>query len=155
MKPTTILLLLFPAVLLFACKEQEKKATNPSLPLTGTWQLISGTTITAGVPTVTDYTKSQRMIKIINNSHFSFLRHDINLPKDSANNFDAGGGSYTLAGDQYTEHLDFYKDRNWEGKTFAFTVTINNDTLVQRGIEKVENAGIEREIIEKYVRAKE
>jgi hypothetical protein len=153
MKPT-LLLLLFSATLLFSCQQREKKATT-SLPLTGTWQLISGTTITAGVPTVTDYTKNQQMIKIINNSHFSFLKHDINIPKDSANNFDAGGGSYTLAGDQYTEHLDFYKDRNWEGKTFSFTVSINNDTLVQRGIEKVEKAGIEREIIEKYIRLKE
>jgi hypothetical protein len=59
-----------------------------------------------------------------------------------------------LSGDQYTEHLDYYSDRNWEGKTFQFTVSINNDTLVQRGIEKVEKEGIDQEIIERYVRAK-
>jgi hypothetical protein len=121
-------------------------------PLNGTWQLISGTTITKGVSSVTDYTKGQRMIKIINDSHFAFMQHDLNAPKDSSNNFDAGGGSYTLTGDQYTEHLDYYKDRNWEGKPFTFTVTIQNDTLTQKGIEKVEKEGIDRIIIEKYVR---
>ena len=92
------------------------------------------------------------MIKIINNSHFAFMQHDLNTPKDSSNNFDAGGGRYTLTGDQYTEHLDYYKDRNWEGKTFSFTVSIQNDTLTQKGIEKVDKEGIDRIIIEKYVR---
>ena len=104
---------------------------------------------------MTDYTKGQHMIKIINDSHFAFLSHSVNAPKDSSNNFDAGGGSYTLTGDQYVEHLDYYKDRNWEGKPFTFTVSIEGDTLIQQGIEKVEKEGIERKIIEKYVRTKE
>jgi len=120
--------------------------------LNGTWQLISATTITKGVSSITDYTKGQQMIKIINDSHFAFMQHDLNAPKDSSNNFDAGGGSYTLTGDQYTEHLDYYKDRNWEGKPFTFTVTVQNDTLIQKGIEKVDKEGIDRIIIEKYVR---
>jgi hypothetical protein len=92
------------------------------------------------------------MIKIMNGSYFSFLSHDVGTPKDSSNHFDAGGGRYELTGDQYTEHLDFYSDRNWEGKDFKFTVRIQNDTLIQRGEEKVDSAGINREIIEKYVR---
>jgi hypothetical protein len=98
------------------------------------------------------YPKDFKMIKIINNTHFAFLRHDLNPPKDSSNHFDAGGGSYTLNGDQYTEHLDYYTDRNWEGKPFNFTVQINGDTLTQTGIEKVDAAGINRTIVEKYVR---
>ena len=143
--------ILFAACFLFSC------TTPPaaSIRLNGTWQLLSGTTITKGVTSVTDYSKGQRMIKIINETHFAFLRHDLNAPKDSSNHFDGGGGSYTINGDQYTEHLDYYADRNWEGKPFTFTVSINNDTLIQRGIEKVENEGIEREIIEKYIRVKE
>ena len=140
-------------ILLSSCNSATKQQEQ-SLHLNGTWQLVSGTTITKGVSTFTDYTKDQRMIKIINDSHFAFLKHDLNPPKDSSNHFDAGGGRYSLAGDQYTEHLDYYSDRNWEGKTFNFTVAIQNDTLVQRGMEKVENEGIEREIIEKYIRVK-
>jgi len=125
-----------------------------AIHLNGTWALVSGTTITKGVSTVTDYTKDQQMIKIINDTHFAFLKHDLNTKKDSSNHFDAGGGSYTLKGDQYTEHLDFYADKNWEAKTFNFTVTIKGDTLIQKGIEKVENENIDRIIIEKYIRLK-
>jgi hypothetical protein len=120
--------------------------------LNGTWRLLTGTTITRGVSMVTDYTKDQSMIKIINGSHFAFLHHRTGEPKDSSNQFDAGGGSYTLQGDQYTEHLDYYSDKNWEGKTFNFTITIDHDTLIQRGQEKLEKEGIDREIVEKYLR---
>jgi hypothetical protein len=142
-------------ILILSCHVEVKKDFNLPSPLNGTWQLISGTTITRGISSVTDYTKDQQMIKIINDGHFAFLKHDLNTPKDSTNNFEAGGGSYTLAGDVYTEHLDYFKDRNWEHKTFTFTVTIQNDTLTQKGTEKVEKEDIDREIIEKYVRLKE
>jgi hypothetical protein len=144
--------LILPTVLFLSCHVDVKKDVNFPSALNGTWQLLSGTTITKGDTSVIDYTKGQQMIKIMNDSHFSFLKHDLNAPRDSSNNFDAGGGSYTLVGDQYTEHLDYYKDRNWEGKSFAFTVTITNDTLIQKGVEKVEKEGIDHIIIEKYVR---
>lgn len=150
MRKYTLLAIILPACILLACNSRP----SASVPIVGTWRLISGTTITRGVSSVTDYTKDISMIKIINDSHFAFLRHDLNSQKDSSNHFDAGGGSYTLSGDQYTEHLDYYSDRNWEGKTFQFTISINNDTLIQRGMEKVEKEGIDREIIEKYVRTK-
>ena len=123
-------------------------------PITGTWQLVSGTTITKGVSSITDYTKTQRMIKIRDSSHFAFLNHSINTPKDSSNNFDAGGGAYTLVGDKYTEHLDYYKDKVWEGKSFDFTISFNGDTLIQKGLEKVEKENIDRIIIEKYLKVK-
>jgi hypothetical protein len=128
--------------------------TQPAVSITGTWQLVSGTTITGNDSTTTDYTKGASMIKIINDSHFAFLKHDLSAPGDSLNHFDGGGGSYTLNGNTYTEHLDYYSDKDWEGKTFTFTVNISNDTLIQRGMEKVEAENIDREIIERYVRVK-
>ncbi len=135
------------SVALGACTNSEAAA---GLHLNGTWQLISGMTIT-GKDTV-PYPSDFRMIKVINDSHFAFLRHDKNPPKDSSNHFDGGGGVYTLTGNQYTEHLDYYADRNWEGKPFTFTVEIRNDTLIQTGIEKVDAAHIDHVIIEKYIR---
>lgn len=150
----TLLTIILSGSILLACNSRPA-APGPitaSVPIVGTWRLVSGTTITRGVSSVTDYTKDISMIKIINENHFAFLKHDLNSPKDSSNHFDAGGGSYTLSGDQYTEHLDYYSNRNWEGKTFQFTVSINNDTLIQRGLEKVEKEGIDREIIERYVK---
>jgi len=124
------------------------------LSVVGTWRLISGTTITKTDTAVTDYTKDQKMIKIINKTHFSFLRHDLKHGKDASPVFEAGGGTYSLKGNQYTEFLEYCNAREWEGKSFQFTVTISKDTLIQRGIEKVEAANINREIIEKYLRVK-
>ena len=121
----------------------------------GTWKLISGTTITGNDTTVTDYTKYQSMIKIINKTHFAFLRHDLNMGKDSSAIYESGGGHYTLAGEQYTEYLDYCNHREWEGSSFQFTVSLKNDSLVQRGIEKVDKAGIDRVITETYARVKE
>lgn len=122
--------------------------------LEGTWKLISGTLVEKGDTTVTDYTRGQSMIKIINSTHFAFLNHDLNKGKDSTAVFGAGGGVYTFDGDQYTEYLEYCTHREWEGNTFQFTVTVKNDTLIQSGVEKIENLGIERLNIERYSRVK-
>ena len=71
-----------------------------------------------------------------------------------ATQFVAGGGRYELAGDNYTEHLEYCSARQWEGNDFVFTVEIKNDTLTQSGIEKIEGTTIDRLNIEKYVRLK-
>jgi len=129
--------------------------SQPAIPIAGTWKLISGTLIEKGDTTVTDYTKDVSFIKIINGDHFAFLTHDTKATADSAKTFDAGGGKYTLKDSSYTEHLQYCLEREWEGHDFTFTVTIKNDTLTQRGIEKVPNTGTERLNIERYVRMKD
>jgi lipopolysaccharide export system protein LptA len=129
------------------CQGQKQ---SPSI--IGTWRLLSGTTITKGDTAVVDYTKNQKMIKIINKTHFAFLRHDLSSGKGADSAYESGAGTYNLSGNQYTEHLEYCNYREWEGKSFQFTVTIKNDTLIQRGLEKVEEAGVNREIIERYVR---
>lgn len=127
----------------------------PAAELEGTWKLLSGTLIEKGDTTVTDYTKKVSFIKIINDSHFAFLQHDLNKGKDTTTaSFSAGGGAYTLKDSAYTEKLEYCTAREWEGNEFHFTISIQNDTLVQRGVEKVEAAGVERLNIEKYVRVK-
>src|SRR5687768_12630632 len=150
---TSLRLIFLISVAIAACKVESKVETEES-EFVGTWKLISGTLIEKGDTATTDYTKDLSMIKIINATHFSFLNHDLNKGKDSTKVFVAGGGRYTLMGDQYTEFLEYCSDRNWEGHEFAFTVTIKNDTLIQSGVEKVEDAGIERQNTEKYVRLK-
>ena len=138
---------LFSFLLLDACQ-----TSNDPLPITGTWQLLTGTLIENGDTSITDYTKDKKFVKIINDSHFAFLNHDLNKGKDSLASFSAGGGSYTLSGNTYTEHLEFCSDRAWEQNDFSFTVTIHNDTLIQQGVEKVEGTSINRLNIEKYTR---
>jgi hypothetical protein len=93
------------------------------------------------------------MIKIINATHFAFLRHDLSKGKDSAV-YSSGGGTYSLTDSSYTEHLDFCDAREWEGHSFQFTVSVKNDTLIQTGIEKLDSLGVNRLIIEKYVQVK-
>ena len=154
MKITTAILLVSIA---FASCNAGTTQNNDStgLPIKGTWKLISGTLIEKGDTNITYYTKDLSFIKIINDSHFAFLKHDLTKGKDSATaSFGAGGGSYTLAGNQYTEHLEYCNDRQWEGNGFTFTVTIQNDTLIQSGTEKVANANVDRINIEKYIRLK-
>lgn len=131
------------------------EAKNTESSIVGTWKLISGTTIENGDTVVTDYTKNVSFIKIINNSHFAFLKHDLNKGKDSTASFGAGGGTYKLADSLYTEHLDYCYGRDWEGNVFEFKVSIRHDTLLQTGIEKVESSKVNRLNIEKYVRVKE
>lgn len=139
--------------ILLSCNDKHTNHKS-GLALEGTWQLLSGTTIEKGDTVITDYTKEQSMIKVINKSHFAFLNHDLQQGKDKAI-FGAGGGHYELKGDQYTEFLSYCSDRQWEGNKFVFTVRIAGDTLTQTGMEKIEATGVDRMNIEKYVRLKE
>ena len=143
------------ALLSCGAENRESAAKAVSKPVMGTWRLLSGTVIEKGDTSVTDYTRNVSFIKIINDTHFAFLQHDLNKGKDSTAVFVAGGGTYSLTDSLYSEHLQYCSAREWEGNDFTFTVAIKNDTLIQRGIEKVESAGVNRVNIEKYVRVKE
>lgn len=132
----------------------EPQTSSSRSPITGTWKLLTGTLIENNDTTVTDYTKQAAFVKIINDSHFAFLHHDLSKGKDSPIVFSAGGGSYDLEDSTYTEHLEYCTAREWEGNNFTFTITIRNDTLTQWGIEKIESQKIDRLNIERYVRVK-
>lgn len=134
------------------------KTENPNteqmpLPIMGTWKLLSGTIIKGADTTFTDYTKNQELIKIINKTHFAFLRHD--LGQDSIAVFVSGGGRCKIGSTKYTEYLDFCNFREWENNTFDFDYKINGDTLITTGIEKIEELKINQFNIEKFVRIKE
>jgi hypothetical protein len=143
-------------IMLISCSSENTndRSNSTQLPIQGTWKLLTGTLIEKGDTIVTDYTKNASFIKIINDTHFAFLHHDLNKGKDSTPVYSSGGGSYTLSDSSYTEKLEYCTAREWEGHDFSFTVRISNDTLVQAGVEKVETAGIDRLNIEKYVRVK-
>ncbi|HEX2395271.1 MAG TPA: hypothetical protein VHI78_07995 [Bacteroidales bacterium] len=124
-------------------------------PINGTWKLLTGTLIEKGDTMVTDYTKNVSFIKIINDDHFAFLQHDLNHGQDSTTSvFVAGGGAYTLKDSIYTEFLEYCNDRAWEGHDFSFTVSVKNDTLTQKGLEVIEDQGVNRLNIEVYKRIK-
>jgi len=137
--------------LLFVFCACEKQSTSS---LEGTWQLISATS-TEKDSTFSTFNPKVKMVKIINDSHFAFLSHDITGAKDSTRAaYTAGGGTYTLKDSLYSENLEYFIDPQWENHKFEFVVKIQNDTLVQKGVEKLEKLGIDRVIVEKYVRLK-
>lgn len=149
----SLLLLTLTATLLIACGENADK--QKSLPLVGTWQLIAATS-TERDSTFSTFNPNNRMIKIITPTHFAFFNHDLQQGKDSTSAFFiAGGGEYTLADSVYTEHLQYFIDRAWEDHKFEFVVRIQNDTLTQSGVERLEKLGIDRVIVEKYLRVKQ
>ncbi|HTB23948.1 MAG TPA: hypothetical protein VK711_01200 [Puia sp.] len=154
MKLTPVCILMF--IALISCESNKNSETTavPVNPMIGTWQLISGTTIQGKDTAVTDYTKNKKFLKIINGSYFSFVGHDLTKGKDSMAFYSSGAGTYTLTDSLYTEHLQFCSDRAWEGNDFSFTILIQNDTLTQTGVEKVEKIGVNRLNIERYARVK-
>lgn len=135
-------------------KSENQPLSKTRPPIAGTWQLISGTIIEKGDTVVTYYTKQMSFIKIINDTHFAFLKHDVKKGKDSSVVFESGGGRYSFTDSLYTEHLEYCSAREWEGNDFTFKVIIKGDTLIQTGREKVESMGVDRLNIETYTRIK-
>lgn len=150
-----ILLSLAIAAVLFQC---HPKTETPELLATsniiGTWRLQSSLIIEKGDTTATFPVKDQEMIKQITDTHFSFMKHDTNQGKGDTAVFDAGAGTYTLKGDDYTENLQYCNYREWENHAFKFKLRIQGDTLVQTGFEKIDSLGVDREIREVYVKIK-
>ncbi len=152
MKISILLLFIITSLLSCTAKKGSDESKSAPFAITGTWKLITGTVVEKGNTVVTDYTKNISFIKIINDTHFAFLQHDLKNGKDSTAVFVSGGGTYSFSDSQYTEHLEYCSARNWEGNDFSFTITLKNDTLIQSGEEKVANTGINRVNTEKYIR---
>lgn len=144
---------LFASSILISCQPSTERIDNRSVPLLGTWELIDVFN-TEGGKTFNTFVEGRRMIKIITPTHFSFVNHDLSKGMDSLAFFAAGAGRYTLEGNVYKENLEFCTARGWEGHLFEFEVEIKGDTLIQQGVEKSEELGVDRYIIETYVRVK-
>jgi hypothetical protein len=149
--------LFIPLLALAACKQPatDTKTEEPAAPIQGTWKLVSGLQITKGDTVVTypEKGQEQEMIKVINGEHFAFFKHDLKKPGTKPV-FDSGAGTYTLTGADYTENLQYCNYREWEGHSFNFKVSFKGDTLVQKGIEKIDSLKIDHEIVETYIKIK-
>jgi hypothetical protein len=92
-------------------------------PLDGTWELVSGQPLPKGA----------RDIKIISEGHFIFAAYHTENGKPLY----TAGGTYTLNGSSYTEHMDFASDEisgaGLVGKDQKFTVNVDGDTFTQTG----------------------
>lgn len=91
-------------------------------PLDGTWELVSGQPLPQGA----------RDIKIISAGHFMFAAYDMATGKPLY----TAGGTFTLDGNSYTEHVDFMSEKisaGMIGKDQHFTVKMDGDTFTQTG----------------------
>jgi hypothetical protein len=90
--------------------------------LDGTWELVSGQPLPTGA----------RDIKIISGGQFIFVAYETEKGKPLY----TGGGTYTMNGSSYTEHIDFASDQisaGLVGKDQPFTVKVDGDTFTQTG----------------------
>lgn len=146
------MLIVFSALLLIACRQGATGTTAESPDISGTWQLVTSKIISGSDTVVTFPVKNQEMIKLFNGTHFAFFRHDLGKGAGEGAVFEAGGGTYTLSGNRYSEHLSYCSAREWENRDFSFNLALRSDTLIQQGIEKIDSLGVNREIIEIYTR---
>ena len=115
----------------------------------GTWKMVYAEIIENDSIKTKDLSNTT-FIKIINKNHFSFF----NQENSGNKNFYSGAGSYILKGNEYTEILNFTNIEALKKHEFSFNIVTKGDTLIQSGIEKVKAAGINRTIIEKYIKLK-
>ncbi len=139
-------------LMMTGCNKPETAVDKPEGPdpIQGTWKMIYAEIREKDSVQVKDLSNTD-FIKIINADHFAFFNQD----RGTGENFTSGAGSYTFNGKDYTETLDFISLPELRGHEFPFEVRISGDTLVQQGHEKVEEAGLDRYILEKYVRIEE
>ena len=130
-----------------SCSKDVKEQEQSGSTLEGTWKMTYAEIRENDSVQVKDLSSTD-FIKIINQSHFAFF----NQERDTQDNFTAGAGTYTFDGSEYVENLDFINFMDYRGHTFSFQVEIKGDSLIQQGHEKIEASGIDRYILEKYVR---
>ena len=107
-------------------QQESKKSSGSHL---GTWQLASfkyGT----NQPGFTDFPQSQRRIKLITETHFTWIQFDATTKKVSG----TAGGTYSLSGNTYTETIDFGLGMDtYFGQKHAFTIRVEGDKLFLSG----------------------
>ena len=101
---------------------EEKEA--PKNPLLGTWELIK---IKYGAATdFTDFPKERRRLKLITDTHWSWVEYDTAGPKEAKV---GAGGPYTLKDDTYTETIEFATGpmSAYLDKKHAFKIKLDGD----------------------------
>jgi hypothetical protein len=120
MKKIMLVLAIALGAVLFAWSQTNGGQAKKS-ELDGTWDLVAGQQLPKGA----------RDIKIISAGHFIFAAYDT----EKGELLYTGGGTYTLNGNSYTEHVDFGEkiSPGIVGKDQQFTVKLDGDTFVQTG----------------------
>ena len=143
---------------LLGCTQQKAS------PLEGAWELVDAK-YTPADPAIS--LSRYRQIKILTGTHWAFLSQDRSAPKmtswndaellAAAKTFSAGGGTYTLQGDAYTEHVEFFNTPNFVGASLKFKIKWDGDEWIQTGTLPLKALGMgdkDMELYERYRRVK-
>jgi len=115
-------------VFLLNCTTSAQEKKNP---IEGTWELVSGKWSNPDTTYLFSVTDSGRQIKMISRTHHVWIRQDTSQQDGDA----FGGGKYTLEGEKYTEHIEFWTNQiDLIGKSITFTMKVEGDKLIQSGI---------------------
>lgn len=112
-------------------------------PLLGSWEMVSGRwTFPDGTVRTADTTQL-RSLKVLGPARFVFIssRGDGTFVR-------AGGGSYTISSNTYSEHLDQASDGDMRNETYTFTWRVDGDTWYHNG----EHEGLRLEEVWRRVR---
>ena len=146
LKPAVVLIY---SLMMIGCANtyiaEEENPAVVLLNIEGSWQLMRETLAVGDNKYVTFDGKSRKMVKIFNNSHFSFASIGKQRPRFDSyqltdaekitayNNFSGSLGRYTINDDILIEHIEFSSFPNYEGMSIPFKVSIDGDTLIQQG----------------------
>ncbi len=146
MKSLHIFLLVLLFSLLASCAAEKKNE------LEGVWEKVSGKSVSPDT-TIETTQVDRKAIKVITKSYFVTISHNLNRPKFSEggtdaelltayNTFSANGGKYTLEGDTYTEHLEFFLNPNFENVSVSFKYQVKGDQLIISGTMPLKSLGL-------------
>jgi hypothetical protein len=120
----TTLCLVVVAALLFSASTPE---TNSDTQIKGAWKALQ---TQYGKEPVVTLTENEISHKLFTGSRWSAVSFDKITNKITG----TAGGTYTLKGSDYKETVEYYSwDSEVVGKTFQFTMTIENGMLHQKG----------------------
>jgi hypothetical protein len=108
---------------------QTGKPVPGPLPHLGTWQLVS---LKYGDATKwSDAPSDQRRIKLITESHFTWVAYELASGKVQS----MAGGTYTFSDGAYTESIEYAGEgmTDYFGKKQSFTIRVEGDKLHQSG----------------------
>lgn len=108
-------------------EEQPAKSNGEALA-----QQIEGTWVYAGKPGEPDGPTVGLRLKTMRHGLYKVSQFDPNTRAEIYHH----GGTYTLSGDQYAEHVTYSSEDRPElvKQTFRFTIKIDGDTLTQIGV---------------------
>jgi hypothetical protein len=140
---------------------QERGASAQSgQSLQGAWELIEAR---YNPPDPKSNLAEFRQVKILTGTHWAFLaqkRSPRKLPKspkdaellEAARVFGAGGGTYTLTGDTYAEHIEFFSTPNFVGVTIPWKLKWQGDEWIMTGTLPMKSLGLADQDVQLYER---